>query len=82
MQEYLASPFLFVLGILVLTVAVPVITHHWFRVRRLEMETALKQDMLQRGMTAEEIKMVMEASSTSGGRCGKVSTHGGRFVMK
>jgi hypothetical protein len=63
---------LFVLGILVITVgvpvAVPVITYYWHKVRRIEMESALKQDMLQRGMSAEDIKTVLEASSSTGAK--------------
>jgi hypothetical protein len=34
-----------------------------FASRRIELDAALKQDMLNRGMTAEEIRIVMEASS-------------------
>ena len=37
-------------------------------VRRAEIEAALKQDMLNRGMSAEEIKMVIEASGSRKGR--------------
>jgi hypothetical protein len=35
----------------------------WQRVRRAEMATALKQDMLNRGMSADEIRTVLEAGS-------------------
>jgi hypothetical protein len=34
----------------------------WFKHRRTEMEIALKQDMLNRGMSAEDIERVMRAS--------------------
>jgi hypothetical protein len=63
MTELLHSPFVFVLGILFLTVAVPVSWHYWCQYRRNELDAALKHVMLQRGMTAEEIKLVLEASS-------------------
>ncbi len=33
--------------------------HCWFTQRKLEVETALKQDMVQRGMSAEEIARVL-----------------------
>ncbi len=36
--------------------------------RRVELAAALKQDMLDRGMTAEEIRIVMEAGSTNSRR--------------
>ena len=38
-------------------------TKSWSSVRRAEIDAALKQDMLQRGMSAEEIRTVLEASS-------------------
>jgi hypothetical protein len=37
-------------------------THYWITVRQAELEATLKQDMLQRGMSADEIKIVIEAS--------------------
>jgi hypothetical protein len=68
MPEIMANPFVFVLGILVLTVVVPTITHYWYHVRNSELDASLKHDMLQRGMSAEEIAAVMEAP---GRRCRK-----------
>lgn len=38
------------------------------RLRQLEIEAALKQDMLNRGMSAAEIKAVLEASLTAAPR--------------
>ena len=70
MTELLHSEYVFVLGILFLTVAVPVSWHYWCQYRRNELDAALKHVMLQRGMSAEEIKLVLEASS---GRCGTSS---------
>jgi hypothetical protein len=63
MTELLQSPYVFVLGILFLTVAVPTSWHYWCQYRRNELDAALKHDMLQRGMSAEEIRLVLEASS-------------------
>jgi hypothetical protein len=48
-------------------------TKAWTQVRRAEIDAALKHEMLQRGMSAEEIRTVMEATSfgkPSKGRCG------------
>jgi hypothetical protein len=42
------------------------ITNYLTSARRAELEASLKQDMLQRGMSAEEIKMVIEATSYRG----------------
>jgi hypothetical protein len=45
-----------------LTGAVSIVGNYWYKHRRLETETALKQDMLNRGMSAEEIERVIRAS--------------------
>jgi hypothetical protein len=63
MQDLLTNPFVFVLGILVITVGVPTVGHYWCKNRKNELDTALKQDMIERGMSAEDIKIVLEASS-------------------
>jgi hypothetical protein len=39
------------------------VTNYLARVRLAEMEARLKQDMLQRGMSAEEIRTVIEATA-------------------
>jgi hypothetical protein len=39
------------------------VTHHWRGVRQFETEAALKQEMLQRGMSAEDIERVLRASA-------------------
>jgi hypothetical protein len=44
------------------------ITNHLTRVRRAELEAGLKQTMLQRGMSAEEIKTVIEATAQRRGK--------------
>lgn len=38
------------------------VTSHLTRVRKAEIEASLKMEMLQRGMSAAEIKMVIEAT--------------------
>jgi len=42
------------------------VTGHLTRVRKAEIEAGLKLEMLQRGMSAEEIKMVIEATPRKG----------------
>jgi hypothetical protein len=44
-------------------IAVAVIAVQWRRVRVAEIEGALKKQMLERGMTAEDIEKVLEAKS-------------------
>jgi hypothetical protein len=46
-----------------LTGTVTIIGNYWYKHRRLETETALKQDMLNRGMSAEDIERVIRASA-------------------
>ena len=49
-------------------------TNYLARVRQAELEANLKQNMLERGMSAEEIRMVIEATSRRDGRtCGRGS---------
>jgi hypothetical protein len=63
MPEFLANSTFIFWAAIVLICVVPTISYHWYKIRRAEMDTALKQDMLQRGMSAEQIKTVLEASS-------------------
>jgi hypothetical protein len=51
-------------GILVAVVAI--LAGTWHKNRKTEMEIALKQDMLNRGMSVEEIERVMRASRKGG----------------
>ena len=39
-----------------------IVAHYWRAVRQAEMDTALKQDMLKRGLSVEEIERVLRAS--------------------
>ena len=44
------------------------VTKYLTDVRRAELDTALKQDMVQRGMSADEIRTVIEATSHRKGK--------------
>jgi len=55
-----------VFGFAALTVIVPLICTHWYNMRVKQWEMSLKHTMLERGMSAEEIKSVLEASATKG----------------
>jgi hypothetical protein len=52
---------------------VVMIADYWHRIRKAEIAAKLKHDMLDRGMSAEEIRIVLEAgtkkSSSFGGEC-------------
>jgi hypothetical protein len=41
---------------------VAILAHQWRAIRRTELETALKQDMLRRGLSVDEIERVLRAS--------------------
>jgi hypothetical protein len=44
------------------------VTDYLARAKQAELEAALKQDMLQRGMSADEIKTVIEATALRKGK--------------
>jgi hypothetical protein len=58
------------LGLLIpiLGVVFGTVTKYLTETRRAELEAGLKQEMVQRGMSAEEIKMVIEATSYRKGK--------------
>jgi hypothetical protein len=63
------------LVVVCLALAVPILgivfatmTKHLTTVRHAELEAGLKQDMLARGMSAQEIRMVIEATSRRKGK--------------
>ncbi len=46
-----------------------IITDNWQKLRRAEIAAALKQDMLNRGMSADDIRTVLEADSKKSKKC-------------
>ncbi len=46
-----------------LTVLGSMVAHYWYKIRREEIRAGLKQAMLERGMSAYEIRTVIEAGS-------------------
>jgi hypothetical protein len=46
-----------------LTVVGSFLAHYWYKIRREEIRGALKQNMLDRGMSAYEIRTVIEAGA-------------------
>jgi hypothetical protein len=63
MIELLHDPVFLVFGFLTVTAVVGILTGAWQRHKQQELEAALKQEMLQRGLSAEEIRVVIEATS-------------------
>jgi hypothetical protein len=52
-----------IFGFTALIVLVPMISKHWYKLRVKQWEMSLKHTMLERGMSADDIKSVLEASA-------------------
>ena len=57
------NPVFFVFAFLTITTVVSSVGYYWHKVRKAELEASLKQEMIQRGMSADEIKQVIQASA-------------------
>ena len=64
-----------------IAVIITVIASQWRRVRIAELEATLKQQMLDKGMSAAEIEQVMR-SGNDGGEEGKLSSTGNEALDK
>lgn len=76
MWEILRSnPWLIVVGLAMLIPILGIVfgsvANYFCTVRRAEIDAELKREMLQRGMSAEEIKTVIEATPQRRSRCGR-----------
>jgi hypothetical protein len=63
MLQVLTNPVFIIFASLTITSVVSTLAVQWRKVRQAEMEAALKQEMIQRGMSADDIQKVMEASA-------------------
>ena len=73
MQELLAKnawliPSVLGLMIPITAIVCGTVTQYLRKTRQAELDAGLKQEMIQRGMSAEEIKLVLEASSRAAPR--------------
>ena len=69
-----ANPVFFVFGWLTITTVASSVAYYWHKVRKAELEASLKQEMIQRGMSADEIVRVIQASSRSGAKANRSNT--------
>ena len=53
---------------IVLAIGIPSVAHYWYKLRVKQWEMSLKHTMLERGLSAAEIKAVLEASTTGNGK--------------
>ena len=63
MLDLLQNPLVIIFGSVVLLSVVPTLAHYWYKSHKAMLEASLKEQMLQRGMSADEIQQVLEASS-------------------
>lgn len=61
MHELLQNPAFIFWGSITLISVVPVVAHYWYKLRRHEIEADLKREMIERGMSADEIQRVLDA---------------------
>jgi len=62
MWELLRSPVFLVFACITVVSVVPTVAYYWHKVRKAELEASLKHEMIERGMSAADIKQVLEAS--------------------
>ena len=64
MIELFTNFWFLLFAMIVITSVTGTIAHVWQKVRRAEQEAALKQDMLQRGLSVEDIERVLRARTS------------------
>jgi hypothetical protein len=70
MEPWLGNPIFLVFAFLTITSVTGTVAHYWQKNRRDELETALKQDMIQRGMSADDIVKVLQVTKSRPAREG------------
>jgi hypothetical protein len=82
LQLFLDNPWLALCALIAVVIvacaAIALITDYLRRSRQAEIDAALKQDMLDRGMSAADIKTVLEASSD--GEANRLAMQGNQGV--
>jgi len=61
MSEFLSNPLSLVFALPVVIGLAGTLAHHWYLARKAELDTSLKHEMIQRGMSADEIRLVLDA---------------------
>jgi hypothetical protein len=68
------DPLFLVCAWFTITTVVSSVGYYWHKVQKAELEASLKHEMIQRGMSADEIERVIQASSRSGARANRSDT--------
>jgi hypothetical protein len=69
MIELLQTPLFIIFAAVTIISVVPTLAHYWYKARQAEIDASLKHDMLQRGMSAEDIERVLTLSAKDAGKC-------------
>jgi hypothetical protein len=64
MEHLLQSPVLVIFGAITLITVVPSLAYYWYKARKAEIEAALKHEMIQRGLSADDIERILKATSS------------------
>ena len=64
MEFLVRSPLTIIFGSIVLPIIVSTIAYYWHSAHRNNLDAVLKQDMLERGFSADEIVQVVRAGKT------------------
>jgi hypothetical protein len=65
MEEMLKQPLFYIFTSLGLSWIVASVSYYWYKARRHDNETTLKMEMLQRGMSADDIERVINVKRSS-----------------
>lgn len=63
MIELLQTPLFIIFASLTLVAVLPSLAHYWYKAHKAGLEASLKEQMIQRGMSADDIRQVLEASA-------------------
>lgn len=66
LERILERPQVVVFGFLTIVIIIPTLARMWVSMKTKEWEASLKHTMLERGMSAQEIQMVLNAGSGRG----------------
>jgi hypothetical protein len=64
MWNLLENPVFIVFAFLTITSVSSTVAYYWHKIHKTEVEAALKQEMIQRGMSADEIERVLRATAS------------------
>ena len=64
MVEILGNPLVWMFGGIAVSWILSAVAHYWYKAHRAQLDANLKMEMIQRGMSADDIVKVLAAQST------------------